>query len=177
MDLIFIFRSIQSGDLYKCVYQAVFGVEKVSGSAHTPPNWEYGWWVSQGSTVKGTAQIVPLSRPLGDIVSNTVFTCISDYLVWLSMVWDEWTHRGLVCGLPGSLSPTIIVQCHFLGIFLASSMSITRHGTKQQIKTWSLGSLDAENCFCVGWAVDRKQILMMKLKNKTFFSRFYHRFF
>lgn len=117
MDLIFIFRSIQSGDLYKCVYQAVFGVEKVSGSAHTPPNWEYGWWVSQGSTVKGTAQIVPLSRPLGDIVSNTVFTCISDYLVWLSMVWDEWTHRGLVCGLPGSLSPTIIVQCHFLGIF------------------------------------------------------------
>lgn len=161
-----------------CISSSFWGWKGVRQCTQTPLTGNMDDGVSQGSNVKGTAQIVPHSRPLGDIVSNTVFTCISDYLVWLSMVWDEWTHRGLVCGLPGSLSPTIIVQCHFLGIFfLASSMSITRHGTKQQIKTWSLGSLDAENCFCVGWAVDRKQILMMKLKNKTFFSRFYHRFF
>lgn len=100
-----------------CISSSFWGWKGVRQCTQTPLTGNMDDGVSQGSNVKGTAQIVPHSRPLGDIVSNTVFTCISDYLVWLSMVWDEWTHRGLVCGLPGSLSPTIIVQCHFLGIF------------------------------------------------------------
>lgn len=147
MDLIFIFRSIQSGDLcmWARISSSFLGVEKASvqqlAHTHTPPQG----MDDRGLTRGGTAQVVPppppvQCRPLDPIqLFQILFSHAFRIIVWLSIGWCEMSEpKGGVCvcmGSPGYLLPHDHSSVSLFGYFLASSMSITRHRTKQQIKT------------------------------------------
>jgi len=197
MDLILSFAlHIQSADLYKCaIFQAVFRGKRDQVGHTAPPcmgrkRWEVGWTqIAYGCYWGGTAQIaLPYHSilPLRSIWSIQILfshafsiECIWLIQLWWGVWWDMGPTRGSGCAhrgrdpFPKHNHSSVSLFGYFS--FWLLQCPITRHRTKQQIKTRSLGT----GCGDIfgGRAVDRKKSWWWNLKIKLFFRVFITGFF